>query len=161
MNIKKRDETFVQYDINKIKNALLKAFFNTNVKEPLIDDILIHINNELINKKKEIIDIEEVQDVVEKTLMLFKYFDTAKHYINYRNEHNKNRDNTSYLSKIPNNIKTKWGMLGYVTYKRTYSRRLNEDNDNDDTTEEFHDTIIRVLKGSQKQLKVNFTNNEL
>jgi ribonucleotide reductase alpha subunit len=161
MNIKKRDETLVKYDIDKIKNALLKAFFNTNVNEPLINEILIHIDNELINRKKEIIEIEEIQDIVEKTLMLFKYFDTAKHYINYRNEHNKNRDNTSYLTKIPNNIKTKWGMLGYVTYKRTYSRRLNEDNENDDTTEEFHDTIIRVLKGSQKQLKVNFTNNEL
>ncbi len=161
MNIKKRDETLVVFDINKIKNALLKAFHHTNIENPSIDEILVHINNELINKNKETYDIEEIQDVVEKTLMIFKYFDTAKHYINYRNEHNKGRDNTSYLSKIPNNIKTKWGMLGYVTYKRTYARRLNEHDINDETTEEFHDTIIRVLSGSQKQLKVNFTNNEL
>jgi len=161
MNIKKRDETLVIFDINKIKNALLKAFENTNVENPSIDDIISHINNELINKNKNIYDIEEIQDVVEKTLMIFKYYDTAKHYINYRNEHNKNRNNTSYLSKIPNNIKTNWGMLGYVTYKRTYARRLNENDDNDETTEEFHDTIIRVLGGCQKQLKINFTNNEL
>jgi len=161
MNIKKRDKTFVLFDINKIRNALLKAFKNTNIEYPSIDEILVHINNDLIVKNKEIYDIEEIQDVVEKTLMIFKYYDTAKHYINYRNEHNKVRDNTSYLSKIPNNIKTKWGMLGYVTYKRTYARRLNEHDINDETTEEFHDTIIRVLSGSQKQLKVNFTNNEL
>jgi len=161
MNIKKRDDTLETFDINKIKNALLKAFSNTNIENPNIDDILVHIDNELLSKNINIYDIEDIQDVVEKTLMIFKYFDTAKHYINYRNEHNKNRDNTSYLSKIPNNIKTKWGMLGYVTYKRTYSRRLNEHDDNDETTEEFHDTIIRVLAGSQKQLKVNFTNNEL
>jgi len=161
MNIKKRDETLVIFDINKIKNALLKAFENTNVENPSIDDIISHINNELINKNKNIYDIEEIQDVVEKTLMIFKYYDTAKHYINYRNEHNKNRNNTSYLSKIPNNIKTNWGMIGYVTYKRTYARRLNENDDNDETTEEFHDTIIRVLGGCQKQLKINFTNNEL
>ena len=161
MNIKKRDDTLETFDINKIKNALLKAFTNTNVENPNIDEILVHINNELLSKNINIYDIEDIQDVVEKTLMVFKYFDTAKHYINYRNEHNKNRDNTSYLYKIPNNIKTKWGMLGYVTYKRTYSRRLNEHDDNDETTEEFHDTIIRVLAGSQKQLKVNFTNNEL
>jgi len=161
MNIKKRDDTLVLFDINKIKNALLKAFKNTNVENPSIDEILSHINNELLQKNSDVYDIEDIQDVVEKNLMLFKYFDTAKHYINYRNEHNKNRDNTSYLAKIPNNIKTKWGMLGYVTYKRTYARRLNEADDNDETTEEFHDTIIRVLTGSQKQLKVNFTNAEL
>ena len=161
MNIKKRDETLETFDINKIKNALLKAFKNTNIENPSIDEILNHINLELQSKKTNIYDIEDIQDLVEKTLMIFKYYDTAKHYINYRNEHNKIRDNTSYLSKIPNNIKTKWGMLGYVTYKRTYSRRLNENDDDDETTEEFHDTIIRVLTGCQKQLKVNFTNNEL
>ena len=106
MNIKKRDETLETFDINKIKNALLKAFNNTNVENPNIDDILIHINNELLAKNTITFNIEDVQDVVEKTLMIFKYYDTAKHYINYRNEHNKNRDNTSYLAKIPNNIKT-------------------------------------------------------
>jgi len=158
MNIKKRDNTIEVFDMNKIKNALLKAFNHTNIENPNIDEILSHINNEL---HKEIYDIEEIQDLVEKTLMIFKYFETAKHYINYRNEHNKNRDNTSYLAKIPNNIQTKWGMLGYITYKRTYARRLNENDLNDETTEEFHDTIIRVLSGCQKQLKVNFTNAEL
>jgi len=159
--IKKRDETIENFDTNKVKNALIKAFNNTNVNNFSIDDIISHINSELNNKNTDIYYIEDIQDLVEKTLMLFKYFDTAKHYINYRNEHNKIRDNSSYLSKIPDNIITKWGMLGYITYKRTYARRLNENDDNDETTEEFRDTILRVLNGCQKQLKVNFTNNEL
>ena len=30
-----------------------------------------------------------------------------------------------------------------------------------DNTEEFRDSILRVLEGCQRQLKVNFTNNEL
>lgn len=157
--ITKRDDSIEEFNIDKIKNALIKAFNNTNVINYNIDEIIDYINNEL--SANDNYNIEYIQDIVERTLMIFKYYDTAKHYINYRSEHNKKRDNTSYLSKIPDNIKTPWGMLGYITYKRTYSRRLNEADDNDETTEEFRDTILRILNGCQKQLKVNFTNNEL
>ena len=159
--ITKRDGSIEEFNINKIQNALEKAFNNTNVNANNMNEILDYINLELQKKESTNYNIEDIQDLVERTLMLFKYFDTAKHYINYRNEHNKNRDNTSYLSKIPDNIQTPWGMLGYITYKRTYARRLNEKDDNDETTEEFRDTILRILNGCQKQLKVNFTNNEL
>ena len=159
--ITKRDGSIVEFNVNKIKDALIKAFNNTNIDNPNIDEIIDYITIELNKKELDNYNIEDIQDLVEKTLMLFKYFDTAKHYINYRSEHNKNRDNSSYLSKIPDNIITPWGMLGYITYKRTYARRLNEMDENDETTEEYRDTILRILNGCQKQLKVNFTNNEL
>ena len=161
--ITKRDGSIENFNLSKINDALIKAFNNTNVTDYNMDEILKYINDELltIHSSSTNYNIEDIQDIVEKTLMIFKYFDTAKHYINYRNEHNKNRDNATYLSKIPDNIQTPWGMLGYITYKRTYSRRLNEKDENDETTEEFRDTILRILNGCQKQLKVNFTNNEL
>jgi ribonucleotide reductase alpha subunit len=159
--ITKRDGSVVEFNVNKIKDALIKAFNNTNIYNPNIDEIINYITTELEKKDVDNYNIEDIQDLVEKTLMLFKYFDTAKHYINYRTEHNKNRDNSSYLTKIPDNINTPWGMLGYITYKRTYARRLNEMDENDETTEEYRDTILRILNGCQKQLKVNFTNNEL
>ena len=50
---------------------------------------------------------------------------------------------------------TPWGPLGYVTYKRTYARRLSETNLSS-KTEEFEDTIDRVVSACQKQLKVGF-----
>ena len=53
-------------------------------------------------------------------------------------------------------VKTPWGPLGYVTYKRTYARRLNENNANS-KTEEFENTIDRIVKASDKQLKVGFS----
>ena len=56
-------------------------------------------------------------------------------------------------------IKTPWGPLGYVTYKRTYARRLNENNPNS-KTEEFKDTINRVINACQRQLKVGFSPDE-
>lgn len=56
-------------------------------------------------------------------------------------------------------IKTPWGPIGYITFKRTYSRRLKEDNPNS-RTEEFRDVIIREIEASDKQLKVGFTEEE-
>jgi len=56
-------------------------------------------------------------------------------------------------------VKTPWGPLGYVTYKRTYARRLNENNTNS-KTEEFENTVDRIVKASDKQLKVGFSPEE-
>ena len=157
----KRDNTIENYDIDKIEKVLIIAFRNTNTICDNMGEILNYINSELEKKNLECYKIEEIQDLVENTLMIYKYYDAAKHYITYRNDKTKTRDNSSYLSKIPDDIITPWGMLGYITFKRTYARRLNESNENDETTEEFRDTIIRILDGCQSQLHVNFTNNEL
>ena len=56
-------------------------------------------------------------------------------------------------------VETPWGPLGYVTYKRTYARRLNENNANS-KTEEFENTVDRIVKASDKQLKVGFSSEE-
>lgn len=56
-------------------------------------------------------------------------------------------------------IETPWGPLGYIVYKRTYSRRLNE-NKSDSPTEEYVDTVNRVVGACNKQLKVGFTERE-
>jgi ribonucleotide reductase alpha subunit len=55
--------------------------------------------------------------------------------------------------------KTPWGPIGYITYKRTYSRRLKE-NDPNSATEEFNQTVERVIKACRTQLKVGFTPEE-
>lgn len=39
-----------------------------------------------------------------------------------------------------------WGPLGYVTFKRTYARRLNEEDENSET-EEWYQTCRRVVEG--------------
>ena len=52
-----------------------------------------------------------------------------------------------------------WGEIGYITYKRTYSRRLKEAN-LESGTEEYSDTLDRVITGAVKQLKVPFTEEE-
>lgn len=49
-------------------------------------------------------------------------------------------------------ITTPWGPIGYFVYKRTYARRLTESKDS--KTEEFPQTIERVLTAARDQLGV-------
>jgi hypothetical protein len=52
-----------------------------------------------------------------------------------------------------------WGPIGYIVYKRTYARRLNE-NQADSPTEEFADTIHRVIESCNSQLGCGFDEQE-
>jgi hypothetical protein len=54
---------------------------------------------------------------------------------------------------------TPWGPLGYIVYKRTYSRRL-KDSDPNSLTEEYPQTVDRIVEGCSKQLKVGFKPSE-
>ena len=56
-------------------------------------------------------------------------------------------------------IKTPWGEIGYITFKRTYSRRIKEDDPNS-KTEEFWQVVQREIEASDKQLHVGFTDEE-
>lgn len=55
--------------------------------------------------------------------------------------------------------KTPFSTVGYITYKRTYARRLDEANPNS-ATEEFPDTVERVIKAANEQLGCSFDENE-
>jgi len=54
---------------------------------------------------------------------------------------------------------TPFSSVGYITYKRTYARRLDETNPNS-PTEEFLDTVNRVVSATNDQLSCNFTAEE-
>ena len=54
---------------------------------------------------------------------------------------------------------TPFSTVGYITYNRTYAGRLNEA-DASSPTEEFEDTVNRVVASSNNQLNVGFTVEE-
>ena len=55
--------------------------------------------------------------------------------------------------------KTPWGEIGYITFKRTYARKLKDDV-KDSPTEELSDVVKRELSACEKQLKISFTDEE-
>lgn len=59
------------------------------------------------------------------------------------------------MNNISNVLRTPWGTTGYLTFKRTYARPLENG-----LTEEFSDSIDRVVKACQKQLKCGFSQQE-
>jgi len=63
------------------------------------------------------------------------------------------------VKKLSEEIKTPFGEIGYIVLKRTYARRLKEDDPNSET-EEFWQIIQRELDSCRKQLKVGFTEDE-
>lgn len=52
-------------------------------------------------------------------------------------------------------VETPWSSVGYLTYKRTYSRIKNNGK-----PEEFYDTVERVIEATETQLKCGFTDEE-
>lgn len=70
-----------------------------------------------------------------------------------------------HLSQLPaagpfDPDETPWSTVGYLTYKRTYSRRL-DDGDITSPTEEWSDTVNRVVTAANAQLKCGFAEDEL
>jgi len=62
------------------------------------------------------------------------------------------------VEKLNKEIQTPWGEIGYIVFKRTYARRLKEEDPNQ--TEEFWQVVERELEACRKQLKVGFTEEE-
>ena len=113
-SITKRDGTAVPFDSVKILNAITKANQAVGGEDMSPTDLLFV--TEKVCKKldaRSLKHVEEIQDLVEETLIQYDYAKTAKAYILYRAEHTKIRNAESYLMDI---------------YKKlTYSPALHED----------------------------------
>lgn len=100
--VTKRDGRLVDFNQEKITNAILKAakatgeFKDKKIAKELTAKVLKKI------EKRTNISVEEIQDSVEDTLILSKYKKTAKAYIIYRDQHQKMREieNKSQISLI-------------------------------------------------------------
>lgn len=95
--IRKRNGEIVQFNLNRIQIAITKAYEATNTKSMDIRVIVDDIYQEIVDQQQKIkegeyIDVENIQDVVEKTLMKHKQFEVAKAYILYREQRKKQRE---------------------------------------------------------------------
>lgn len=108
MKIRKRDNRLTQFNPEKIKNAVLKAFAAvdgklTDYAIEKADNIADYIEGYCLDYDG-VLSIEEIQDLVEHGLMSTKRKDVAKAYITYRQERTKAREANGIYVK---NIETK------------------------------------------------------
>ena len=96
-SIKKRDGRTVKFDRKKIEKAIEKAGletgeFDAKTAKELTDKVLAVLE---ARNQKQLPDVEDIQDIVEDTLIDSKFKKTAKAYIIYRDQHKKLREITS------------------------------------------------------------------
>ena len=133
MNVRKRSGKVVPFDANFISRAIsLASAAAGEHDEEAISEITQAVTEKLKARKEEIWDIETIQDTVEETLFDKKRYQTAKAYIRYRLEKEKERASADWKEGIlsqeflspykhsPNPM----DQLGAFVYTRTYSRFL-------------------------------------
>ena len=93
MKVIKRDGTEQEFNIQKIRTAISKAFHASEKdKEIDIDKVSDWVYDQCSQLESDNINIEVIQDFVETGLMRFGYYETAKTYIKYREARNEIRN---------------------------------------------------------------------
>lgn len=95
MKIKKRDGSLVDFNKDKIINAISKAGFVASKTKNAIADVV-----EKMAKKKETLTVEKIQDIVETELMLNYYPEVAREYVRYRYKRELIRNTKGALSEV-------------------------------------------------------------
>ena len=88
--VSKRNGEKVDFNIQKIKDAIDKAFIacKRETHPSIIDDLAQRVAAAFGSKiKNGVITVEEIQDSVEEVLIKYDYGDVAKAYILYRKKH--------------------------------------------------------------------------
>ena len=95
MKIIKRDGSKVNFELEKIKRAIFKAF--KSVDSTITDEKLEYIAQKIVKTIEEkfpadhTVTVEEVQDLVELNLIDENYYKEVKSFILYRAKHNMDR----------------------------------------------------------------------
>ena len=84
MKIVKRDGKFVDYEPEKIENAIKKANKEVAEEERVSDTQIKNIIKHIESLKKKRMFVEDIQDIIEKRLMALGKYELAKTYITYR-----------------------------------------------------------------------------
>ena len=108
MNIEtifKRSHSKMPFQIEKITQAVFRAMASVkNGTQKDAEGIAKQVNMNLIERKKKITsyvpNVEEIQDLVEQTLMKSEFLDVAKAYILYRNIQAKKRQRNIFERRM-------------------------------------------------------------
>ena len=101
MEIIKRSGNAEAYDRDKITNAVRKAFLSTQteISESALEAITDAVEAR-IPMLPPPVSVEQIQDLVEETLMLKGYFAQSKSYILYRSERTRMRAQRKSIASL-------------------------------------------------------------
>ncbi len=106
--IKKRNGKKVPFSMEKIKNAIRKAFLS--VGNFVTEEDMTNILSRLVIKNE--MSVEDIQNQVEVALMAEKYFAVAKSYMLYRQKHTETREVSEKMNFLMNYCEAKNAATG-------------------------------------------------
>ncbi len=164
--VRKRDGSLETFDLERIANAIYKAmlaageggdFEGSMVANKVFAELV-----RIVKKRPDFIPgVEEVQDLVEKELILSEYVKTAKQYILYRQERAKLRQRgvqvPEHVQELTKESKKYFrNPLAEFVYYRTYSRWLEEEG----RRETWVETVERYVSFMKENLGSALTEQE-
>ena len=100
--VKKRDGAIVEFDQQRITNAIFKAITaagqGDGIKSKRCSDKVVQLLNRRF-KKDEIPQVEQIQDIVEEVLILNGLVETARAYILYREQRRRVRESVGLIDE--------------------------------------------------------------
>ena len=100
--IEKRDERIVPYDVEKVELSIKNAMESVGVHNG--DAIVSLVEEKIKELDKDVIQVEDVQDIIEESLMSLGYNSTAKAYILYREKHRRQRQLRKSLGLVDDGL---------------------------------------------------------
>jgi ribonucleoside-diphosphate reductase alpha chain len=91
VQVEKRDGRIVNFDDSKIEKAITSAFESVDLDTSPVRGLTQEVVKIIEERRIDPIHIEDIQDIVEDTLMLRGYTKVARRYIRYREKHRETR----------------------------------------------------------------------
>lgn len=166
-HITKRNGSRVPFDAKKIIVAIEKAMrvageFTDGVAMNIADGVEKVLSEKKFNNPQFVPTVEQVQDEVEKALILENLAATAKTYILYRAERARVRDTKG---EVPQHVRAlaeeskkyfKGNPLGEFVYLRTYARWIESEN----RRETWIETVDRYVSFMKENLGAKLSDEE-
>ncbi|MEX0931172.1 MAG: ATP cone domain-containing protein [Candidatus Paceibacterota bacterium] len=164
--IQKRDGSLVDFDVNKIAEAVYKSMAASSEgsqkdAEKVAKKVYADVERIAKRYKNFIPTVEGIQDTVEKELILGEYAKTAKAYILYRNNRASLRAQGSQVPQQVRDLAEKSKQyfrnpLGEFVYYRTYARWI----DTEQRRETWIETVNRYVEFMKENLGDKLTKKE-
>lgn len=156
--VQKRDGSIVNFDFERVVNAINKAMVASNEGSEAEARMVAHkVLADLVRISKKyknfLPNVEGIQDSVEKELILSEYVNTAKNYILYRQRRSELRMKgvavPEKVKKMASDSKKYFkNALGEFIYYRTYSKWMPEEN----RRETWMETVDRYMSFMKENL---------
>jgi len=91
LKVEKRNKRVVAFDDSKIEAAITKAFESISADTTPVRGLTKEVVQIIREQERDVIHIEEIQDIVEDTLMLRGFTEIARRYMKYREKQHEAR----------------------------------------------------------------------